>query len=50
MDLNLPDSGWDLRVGCREYGNEPLGCINDEEFIGQLSDWQFLNRESDPYS
>jgi hypothetical protein len=35
-------------VGFCEYGNEPLGSIKGEKFLNQLSDHQFLKKDSTP--
>jgi hypothetical protein len=33
-----------------EHGNEPIDCITVEKFLGQLSDHQFLYKDSVPRS
>jgi hypothetical protein len=37
-------------VGPCEHSNEPLGSIKDGEFLGQLSDYQLLKKDSVPWS
>jgi hypothetical protein len=37
-------------AGCCEHGNEPSGSIKRGVFSDQLSDYQFLKKDSAPYS
>jgi hypothetical protein len=36
--------------GSYEYGNEESGSIKSVEFLDQLSDYQLLNMDCDPWS
>jgi hypothetical protein len=35
---------------CSKRGNDPWGSKKDEEFLDKLSDYQFLKKESVPWS
>jgi len=37
-------------VGSCGHDNEPLGCIEGEEFLDKLSDCQLLKNDSAPWS
>jgi hypothetical protein len=43
-------SGQGPAASLREYGNGPSSCVNIEEFLDQLSDRWFLEKERIPRS
>jgi hypothetical protein len=43
--LNSSGSGYGLRAGCSEHGNEPSGVVKGREYLDQLSNHHLLRRD-----
>jgi hypothetical protein len=44
--LDASSTGWGSVAGCCVHGNERSGSIKGREFLGQLSDYNLLKKES----